>query len=67
MVVPDVKILALKVRLGVRNEAKILPCFLRCFPNVERLHIEVRSIPFTPTGNRLPCTRIYCCIIIIQL
>ena len=42
VVVPTVKTLALKLRFGVRNEAKVLPYFLRCFPNVERLHIEVR-------------------------
>jgi hypothetical protein len=39
--IPSVKILALKVRFGVRNEAKMLPSFLRCFPNIETLHIEV--------------------------
>lgn len=40
--VPSVKILALKVRFGIRNEAKLLPVFLRCFPNVETLHVMVR-------------------------
>lgn len=40
-IIPSVKILALKVRFGVRNEAKMLPSFLRCFPNIETLHIEV--------------------------
>lgn len=40
---PTVKILALKVRFGVRNEAQILSSFLRCFPNVERLHIESKE------------------------
>ncbi|KAF7039122.1 hypothetical protein CFC21_049180 [Triticum aestivum] len=40
---PTVKILGLKVRFGVRNEAKMLPCFLRCFPKVERLHIESKE------------------------
>ncbi|KAK1665403.1 hypothetical protein QYE76_053562 [Lolium multiflorum] len=37
--VPSVKILAVKVRFGIRKEAKILPTFLRCFPGVETLHI----------------------------
>ncbi|TVU34404.1 hypothetical protein EJB05_16236, partial [Eragrostis curvula] len=41
--VPSVKILAIKVRFGVRKEAKMLPTFLRCFPNVETLHVELRS------------------------
>ncbi|CAO2165287.1 unnamed protein product [Urochloa humidicola] len=39
-VVPSVKILALQVRFGVRNDAKMLPSIFRCFPNVERLHIQ---------------------------
>ncbi|KAL6615496.1 hypothetical protein ACP70R_037766 [Stipagrostis hirtigluma subsp. patula] len=37
--VPSVKILALKVRFGIRKEAKTLPTFLRCFPNAETLHV----------------------------
>jgi len=45
--IPSVKVLALKVRFGVRKEAKMLPAFLRCFPNVETLHVLVRfhSLP----------------------
>uniref|UniRef100_A0A0E0KN65 F-box domain-containing protein n=1 Tax=Oryza punctata TaxID=4537 RepID=A0A0E0KN65_ORYPU len=41
--VPSVKILGILVCFGVRNEAKMLPSFLRCFPNVETLHIESRK------------------------
>ncbi|KAM0859348.1 hypothetical protein ACQ4PT_047269 [Festuca glaucescens] len=37
--VPSVKILAVKVRFGIRKEAKMLPTFLRCFPGVETLHV----------------------------
>ncbi|KAL6841028.1 hypothetical protein ACP4OV_028997 [Aristida adscensionis] len=37
--VSTVKILAIQVRLGVRNDAKMLPTLLRCFPNIETLHI----------------------------
>ncbi|TVU07263.1 hypothetical protein EJB05_47311 [Eragrostis curvula] len=37
--VPSVKILGLAVCFGVRNDAKKLPSFLKCFPNVETLHI----------------------------
>lgn len=36
----DIKILALKVNFGVPREVKILASFLRCFPNVDTLHIE---------------------------
>ncbi|PNT72217.1 hypothetical protein BRADI_2g41476v3 [Brachypodium distachyon] len=36
--VPSVKILALRVRF--HNNAKMMSSFLRCFPNVKRLHLE---------------------------
>ena len=39
--VPGIKILGLNVRFGVRNDVKMLPTFLRCFPNVETLHFVV--------------------------
>ncbi|GJN18481.1 hypothetical protein PR202_gb05647 [Eleusine coracana subsp. coracana] len=38
--VPSVKILALRVNFGVLKEVDMLASFLRCFPNVETLHIE---------------------------
>ncbi|XP_037429793.1 F-box/FBD/LRR-repeat protein At3g26920-like [Triticum dicoccoides] len=37
--VPSVRVLALEVRCGVRNDVKMTPTVLRCFPNVETLHI----------------------------
>ncbi|XP_022682428.1 uncharacterized protein LOC101770582 [Setaria italica] len=49
-IVPSVKILALKVHFGVRNGAKMLPSFLRCFPSVETLHIESEKAD-QPTGT----------------
>uniref|UniRef100_M8C0Z4 Uncharacterized protein n=1 Tax=Aegilops tauschii TaxID=37682 RepID=M8C0Z4_AEGTA len=39
-----VKILSLNVRFGVRSDVKMVPTFLRCFPNVERLHIMSQEI-----------------------
>ncbi|VAI03643.1 unnamed protein product [Triticum turgidum subsp. durum] len=48
--VPSVKILGIRVCFGVRNIAKMLPCFLRCFPNVERLHLESNETD-EPTGK----------------
>ncbi|KAL6882029.1 hypothetical protein ACP4OV_011501 [Aristida adscensionis] len=48
--VPSVKILALKVQFGVRKEAKTLPTFLRCFPNVETLHVMSHKAD-EPTGK----------------
>uniref|UniRef100_M8C7I3 Uncharacterized protein n=1 Tax=Aegilops tauschii TaxID=37682 RepID=M8C7I3_AEGTA len=38
--VSSVTVLALDVRFGVRNDAKMIPSLLRCFPNVETLHIK---------------------------
>jgi hypothetical protein len=39
--VPSVKILALELQFEVRSEVKMVPSFLRCFPNVETLHVFV--------------------------
>uniref|UniRef100_A0A8R7R229 F-box/LRR-repeat protein 15/At3g58940/PEG3-like LRR domain-containing protein n=1 Tax=Triticum urartu TaxID=4572 RepID=A0A8R7R229_TRIUA len=39
-VVPSVQILALTVNFGVFVEVKMLASFLRCFPNVDTLHIQ---------------------------
>uniref|UniRef100_A0A8R7UZ00 F-box/LRR-repeat protein 15/At3g58940/PEG3-like LRR domain-containing protein n=1 Tax=Triticum urartu TaxID=4572 RepID=A0A8R7UZ00_TRIUA len=38
--VTSVTVLALEVRFGVRNDAKMIPSVLRCFPNVETLYIK---------------------------
>ncbi|BAS77277.1 F-box/LRR-repeat protein At1g06630 [Oryza sativa Japonica Group] len=43
--VPSVNMLALHLHFGVRNEVKMLPSFLRCFPNVETLCIESEEAP----------------------
>ncbi|CAL4955607.1 unnamed protein product [Urochloa decumbens] len=48
--VPSVNILALKVRFEIRKEAKMLPAFLRCFPNVETLHVLSHEAD-EPTGK----------------
>ncbi|KAM0887333.1 hypothetical protein ACQ4PT_029141 [Festuca glaucescens] len=48
--VPSVKILGLRVCFEVRNDAKMLPSFLRCFPNVETLHLESNET-YEPTGK----------------
>ncbi|XP_047087625.1 F-box/FBD/LRR-repeat protein At5g22660-like [Lolium rigidum] len=38
--VPSLRILTMEVRFDVRNDAKMIPSVLRCFPNVETLHIK---------------------------
>ncbi|CAM0874492.1 unnamed protein product [Alopecurus aequalis] len=48
--VPSVRILALEMRCGVRNDAKMIPTVLRCFPNVETLHIMSRKTD-QPSGK----------------
>uniref|UniRef100_A0ACD5YC40 Uncharacterized protein n=1 Tax=Avena sativa TaxID=4498 RepID=A0ACD5YC40_AVESA len=35
----SVKVLSLNVRFGVHDDVMMVPPFLRCFPNAERLHI----------------------------
>ncbi|KAK3145248.1 hypothetical protein QOZ80_4AG0326160 [Eleusine coracana subsp. coracana] len=49
--VPTVKILALQMGLGTRNAAKMLISLLKCFPNVERLHILSKKT--TESSGRL--------------
>ncbi|KAK3152670.1 hypothetical protein QOZ80_2BG0161960 [Eleusine coracana subsp. coracana] len=49
-VVPSVEILALHLHFGVSNEVKMLPSFLRCFPNVETMCIESDET-CEPTAN----------------
>ncbi|KAM0877938.1 hypothetical protein ACQ4PT_035219 [Festuca glaucescens] len=50
--VPSVTFLAMHVRFGVHNDLKMMPSFLRCFPNVEDLHIWVKP-PDTSFGIHL--------------
>uniref|UniRef100_A0ACD5XGX2 Uncharacterized protein n=1 Tax=Avena sativa TaxID=4498 RepID=A0ACD5XGX2_AVESA len=73
--VPTVKILALKIRFGVRSEAKMLPCFLRCFPNVETLHIESKktaestsklTLEFWEQSGAIECIRSSVKLVIFQ-
>ena len=50
MMLTTVKILSFDVCFGVRKDIKMIPTFLRCFPNVEALHIKVlSSIAFFPS------------------
>jgi hypothetical protein len=44
---PSVTVLCMYVHFGVRNELKMIPSFLRCFPNVEDLHIWVKPLALT--------------------
>ncbi|XP_044392729.1 F-box/LRR-repeat protein At3g26922 [Triticum aestivum] len=39
MMVTSVKTLSLRLRFGVYDDVKMVPAFLKCFPNVEALHI----------------------------
>ncbi|RLN08269.1 hypothetical protein C2845_PM11G28300 [Panicum miliaceum] len=43
-IIPSVSILAVQVKLGDPEEAKMLLSFLRCFPNVETLHIKADEV-----------------------
>ncbi|KAM3335366.1 hypothetical protein ACQJBY_029672 [Aegilops geniculata] len=50
-IVPSVQILAIEVQFGVRNAVKKVPGFLRCFPNLETLHVQSHRISEEPTGK----------------
>ncbi|KAL6640239.1 hypothetical protein ACP70R_022088 [Stipagrostis hirtigluma subsp. patula] len=44
--VPSVKMLGVQVKLGTRIEARMLPSFLRCFPNLETLYVQSENDEF---------------------
>uniref|UniRef100_A0A0A9DQG4 F-box domain-containing protein n=1 Tax=Arundo donax TaxID=35708 RepID=A0A0A9DQG4_ARUDO len=48
--VPSVQVLALRVFFGDKKQSKLLPAFLRCFPNIVTLHIESTNAG-RPTGK----------------
>ncbi|CAL4962813.1 unnamed protein product [Urochloa decumbens] len=52
-IVPSVKILALKVNFGNYRDINMLVSFLRCFPNVETLHIESSMFGETTVMDRV--------------
>ncbi|CAN6230614.1 unnamed protein product [Urochloa humidicola] len=49
-VIPSVHMLAVHMHFRVRNEVRMLPAFLRCFPNVETLCIQSDQTS-EPTGT----------------
>uniref|UniRef100_A0ACD5Z642 Uncharacterized protein n=1 Tax=Avena sativa TaxID=4498 RepID=A0ACD5Z642_AVESA len=52
-VVTSVKTLSLNVRFGNHNDVKMVPTFLRCFPNLEKLHITSGKCDFEAGSARL--------------
>uniref|UniRef100_A0ACD5Z6W2 Uncharacterized protein n=1 Tax=Avena sativa TaxID=4498 RepID=A0ACD5Z6W2_AVESA len=51
--VTSVKTLHLNVRFGNHNDVKMVPSFLRCFPNLEKLHIISGKCDFEAGSARL--------------
>ncbi|KAL6616746.1 hypothetical protein ACP70R_039016 [Stipagrostis hirtigluma subsp. patula] len=49
-VVPSVQILGLEVQFDVRNEVRAVASFLKCFPNVKKLHVYSAKVD-EPTGE----------------
>ncbi|KAL5228112.1 hypothetical protein ABZP36_016377 [Zizania latifolia] len=52
LLVPSVKILGLAIRFGVAAEAMIVSCLLRCFPNIETLHVLSLDDPGRVPGQQ---------------
>ncbi|XP_048568566.1 F-box/FBD/LRR-repeat protein At1g13570-like [Triticum urartu] len=50
-ILPSVQILSMEVQFGVRNAVKKVPGFLRCFPNLEMLHVYSPPISEESTGK----------------
>ncbi|KAM3335356.1 hypothetical protein ACQJBY_029665 [Aegilops geniculata] len=50
-ILPSVQILSMEVQFGVRNAVKKVPGFLRCFPNLETLHVYSPPISEESTGK----------------
>lgn len=59
--VRSVRVLGIQVKLFNHNEVKMLPIFLRCFPNVETLYIQVNSF----TMNDPICVTAICQICVL--
>lgn len=63
--VPSVQMLALQLHFGDRNQVKMLPSFLRCFPNLDTLIIESfleentsnRSLKFWQETSPIECVQ----------
>uniref|UniRef100_A0ACD5V6E9 Uncharacterized protein n=1 Tax=Avena sativa TaxID=4498 RepID=A0ACD5V6E9_AVESA len=51
--VTSVKTLSLNVRFGNHDDVKMVPSFLRCFPNLEKLHIISGKCDFEAGSARL--------------
>ncbi|WVZ69839.1 hypothetical protein U9M48_018565 [Paspalum notatum var. saurae] len=51
-ILPSVKILGLRVNFSVFKDVNMMPSFLRCFPNVETLHIQ-SAFAGEATGSHL--------------
>ncbi|XBI31787.1 hypothetical protein VPH35_055314 [Triticum aestivum] len=50
-IAPTVKILGIEVQFGVRNVVKKVSAFLRCFPNLDTLHVHSPPISEESTGK----------------
>ncbi|TVU41988.1 hypothetical protein EJB05_08368, partial [Eragrostis curvula] len=49
-IIPTVRMLALEVQFEVRDDVKMMPCFLKCFPNIETIHVHSLNAD-KPTGQ----------------
>nr|TKW03466.1 hypothetical protein SEVIR_7G026100v2 [Setaria viridis] len=70
-----IKILDVNVRFEVRSDVKMLPSFLRCFPNIEKLHIHSQkthestgrlSIKFWQESGPIECIHTHINMIVLN-
>jgi hypothetical protein len=53
VMLPSVEILAIKIRFGVRDDERTLLAYLRAFPNIRTLHIQVLTLQCKIHANLL--------------
>ncbi|GJM99820.1 hypothetical protein PR202_ga16955 [Eleusine coracana subsp. coracana] len=44
IIIPSIQTLALDVNFDISNDVKTLPAFIKCFPNIQTLHIRVKLV-----------------------
>ncbi|GJM99823.1 hypothetical protein PR202_ga16959 [Eleusine coracana subsp. coracana] len=51
IIIPSIQTLALDVNFDISNDVKTLPAFIKCFPNIQTLHIRSLKTDQPTTGK----------------